>query len=212
MFYGSELWYISRTELLFLERVHRKILRTIQDLSTQCPSSCLTTLMGVQSIETYIQQRSLAFIVAMANLPSDAVAQRILVARPASSPQKGVVKHYQELLALHNLPDLTILLNDTPSSNAWKSFVKKNLSFKAHLDFIEECESYHLSSCELKPLKPAPHWAVMLGNVSLTRKNNFRVHLLVGCDGLEGDAAIFQSLSTGARPHDSSCKLCGNVL
>ena len=96
MFYGSELWYISRTELLFLEIVHRKILRTIQDLSTQCPSSCLTTLMGVQSIETYIQQRSLAFIVAMANLPSDAVAQRILVARPASSPQKGVVKQYQE--------------------------------------------------------------------------------------------------------------------
>ena len=45
-----------------------------------------------------------------------------------------------------------------------------------------ECESYHLSSCDLKPLRPAPHWAVTLGNVALIRKNIFRIRLLVGCD------------------------------
>ena len=76
----------------------------------------------VQSMETYIQQRSLAFTVVIANLPSDAVARRILVARAASSQQKGVVKRYQVFLAMHNLPDLTTLLKTTPSSNTWKLF------------------------------------------------------------------------------------------
>ena len=32
LLYGSELWTLTKTELLFLERVHRRILRTIQGL------------------------------------------------------------------------------------------------------------------------------------------------------------------------------------
>ena len=85
------------------------------------------TLMGVQSIETYIQQWSLGFIVATANLPteSDAVAQRILAARAASYPQRGVVKQFQDLLALHNLPDLIFLLNSTPSNQCLGGLCQK---------------------------------------------------------------------------------------
>ena len=46
LLYGSELWTLTKTELLSLERVHRRILRTIQGLpmplslskySTWCP-------------------------------------------------------------------------------------------------------------------------------------------------------------------------------
>ena len=51
--------------------------------------------------------------------------------------------------------------------------------------------------------------SLTLDNVSLTRKNNFWIRLLVGCHGLENDAARFQSRSTGVRPHNPSCKLCG---
>ena len=29
MLYGSELWFLTKTELMFLERVHRKILRSL---------------------------------------------------------------------------------------------------------------------------------------------------------------------------------------
>ena len=43
MLYGSELWFLTKTELLFLERVHRKILRTIQGLPIRCSSSSLTS-------------------------------------------------------------------------------------------------------------------------------------------------------------------------
>ena len=124
MLYGSELWYISKTDLLFLEQVHRKIFRTIQGLPISYPSSFLSTLLGVQSIDASIQQRSLGFIVAI--LPIY-LWTRILVARAASNPKKGVVKRYREILAKHNL---TSLLSTTPSSSVWRSYmyVKKHLS------------------------------------------------------------------------------------
>ena len=47
-----------------------------------------------------------------------------------------------------------------------------------------------------------------LGILKLTHLNNFRIHLLVGCDGLEADAARFRSRTTSAQPGDPSCKLC----
>ena len=59
--------------------------------------------------------------------------------------------------------------------------------------------TYYLCSCSLKLLKPAPHWAMTVGDVNVTRINNFRICLLVGCDGLEKDG----------RTQDPSCKLCG---
>ena len=117
LLYGSELWCITKTELMFLERVHRKILRTMQDLPTRCPSSSLTTLMGMQSVDTLIQQRSLGFVMVTANLPSESIARRVLVARAGSSSVKGVVRRFQDVLAKHSLPDLSTLLSNTPSSN-----------------------------------------------------------------------------------------------
>ena len=49
---------------------------------------------------------------------------------------------------------------------------------------------------------------VTIGDPKLTRLNNFRIHLLVGCDELEADAACFRSRTTNAQPGDPSCKLC----
>ena len=60
--------------------------------------------MGVQSVDTFVQQISLGFIVATANLPSESIAMRVLVARAGSSSVKGVVRRFQDLLAKHSLP------------------------------------------------------------------------------------------------------------
>ena len=54
-------------------------------------------------------------------------------------------------------------------------------------------------------------WSSTVGNVRLTRLNNFRIHLLVGCDGLEKDAARFRSRQQpDVEVGDAVCKLCGN--
>ena len=200
-----------KTELMFLERVHRKIPRTIQGLPTRCPSSSLITLMGAQSVDMLIQQRSLGYIVVTANLLPEYIARRVLVARASSSSVKGEVKRFQDILAKHSLPDLSTLLSNTPSSNVWKSHVCKYLVLKAYLEFLEECDAYHLSSCSLKLLKLDPHWAAMFKDVKVMRPNNLRIRLLMGCDGLENDASRFRIRNTGGRVHDPSSKLCGTV-
>ena len=210
LLYGSELWFLTKTELLFLEQAHRKILRTILGLPLRCPSSSLTTLLGLQSVEDNIKQRMLGFIVSTVNLPSDSLPRKILMARANSSNPKGVVKRFNEVLSDLNLPDLSELLSSPPKTSIWKSHTKKHLALRAQLEFLESCEMYHISSCHLKLLRPASHWSVTVGNPALTRINNFRIRLLVGCNGLEKDASRFRSRNTGAAAGDSTCKLCAS--
>ena len=65
-----------------------------------------------------------------------------------------------------------------------------------------------MSSCNVKPLCPAPHWEVTVGNFKLTQAKLFCVPLLVGCDGLELDAAHFRGRTTGTEPGNSLSKIC----
>lgn len=211
LLYGSEIWNFTKTELLFLERLNRRILRTIQGLPLRCPSALLSKLLGTSSIDDLITQRSLTFITATANLPVDSLPRQILVARASSSNATGVVRRYRELLQRLNLPELSILLNSPPQTKTLKAYIRKNLALRAHVEFLEIThEASFLGSCELQLLRPAPHWEVTVGDPALTRLNNFRIRLLVGCDGLEHDAARFRQRATGAPPSDPSCKLCGH--
>ena len=61
MLYGSEIWKITNSEVLLLERVHRKILRTIQGFPTRCPVSALNGSVGSLDIDSRIIQRKLSF-------------------------------------------------------------------------------------------------------------------------------------------------------
>ena len=56
LLYESELWALTKTELLSLERVYRRILRTVQGLPIRCHSASLTTVLGVQDIQALVQQ------------------------------------------------------------------------------------------------------------------------------------------------------------
>ena len=210
LLYGSEIWNYTKTELLFLERVNRRILRTIQGLPLRCHSSLLTKLLGTSSIDDLITQRSLSFVTATANLPLDSLPRQVLVARASSPTAKGVTKRYHELLAGLNLPDLPTLLDSPPKVQTLKAYIKRNLALRAHVEFLETHETSFIGSSELQLLKPTPHWEVTIGDPALTRLNNFRIRLLVGCDGLEHDAARFRYRSNGATPSDPSCKLCGH--
>ena len=68
-----------------------------------------------------------------------------------------------------------------------------------------------MSDCTTKLSKPFRHWSSTVGNVRLTRLNNFRIRLLVGCDGLEKDAARFRSRrQPDVEVGDAVCKVCGN--
>ena len=75
--------------------------------------------------------------------------------------------------------------------------------------FLDTCDHLPLSRCLLSLGKPAPHWAVIRGYPKLSRLNNYRVRLLVGCDGLEADASRFRSHRFCQAPvGNSTCPLC----
>ena len=78
-----------------------------------------------------------------------------------------------------------------------------------YLTFVEDCDSYPVSDCcHTKIGQPLPQWVVTIGDAKRTRANNLLIRLLVGCDGLESDAARFRSRSRGAVS-DPSCEMCG---
>ena len=62
LLYGCELWSPTNSEITMLERVHRKILRTIQGLPLRCHSRALQFLMDVPSILSLTHQRELVFL------------------------------------------------------------------------------------------------------------------------------------------------------
>ena len=142
-------------------------------------------------------------------MDSDSLAKKIMTARVSSPGAKGITVVYQQLLSVINLPELACLLKDPPKKSSLKSFVKKQTVIRFQLEFLDECVNLCLSDCELKLHWPIPHRMVSIGNPLLTRRNNFRIRLLVSCDGLEKDAARF---SSGSKAHTAGacCKLCGS--
>ena len=121
---------------------------------------------------------------------------------------KGITTSFRNVLGDLNLPDLSSMVSDPPKKATLKRFGKKYLAIISNLSFLSECERLPLSECELRLHRPAAHWSVSVGDPLLTRQNNFRIRLLVGCDGLEHDAARFR---TRRNPHlvGACCKLCG---
>ena len=210
MLYGAELWTLTKTERLFLERVHRKILRTILGLPVRCSSTVLTILLGMQDIETLTKKCMLSFIVATANLLQESLPRRVLAARANSSPSKGVVKAYEDLLAALNLPSLGQILTNPPKPAGWKSYLAKNLAISSYLNFLESCDLYPVSNCDFRLSKPSSICAISVGDVSLTRKNNYRLRLVVGCDGLNKDSSRFHNKR--GDPTAATCSLCKNGI
>ena len=208
LLYGSELWSLSKVELNMFERIHRKILRTIQGLPTRCHTSSLNSLLGSNDIESRILQRKLNFINSLTNLDDSSLPKKLISARIRNASAKGLIPRLEDALNKLNLPDINSLIESRVKREPWKKSIKKQLNIKTYLRFLTDCEEYYVSECDLKIGRPIQHWAVTLGDSKLSRANNFRIRLLVGCDGLEKDAARFRRRNNDRAPSDPSCKLC----
>ena len=207
--YGSELWSLTKTELLMLERAHSKILRTIQGLPTRCPLPALRNLLGSQCVSSYIAQRQLAFVNSIATMNPSALPRRLLEYRISCNPTSGCIPEWSKLLSSLNLPSIIELLHCQRTHSSWKISTRRLLSIQSNLSLTNECSNLPIGLCDLPLGKPAPHWAATLADIHRTRRNNFRIRLLTGCDGLEADASRFRLRRNGRSPNDPSCKLCG---
>ena len=202
--YGSEIWHISKSECLMLERIHRKILRTIQGLPIRCPSKALTSLLGSRDISSLISQHQLTFINSIASMSPDDLPRQLLAARLATSPTSGVIPTWNHLLDDLHLPSLAELFDNPRPKDMWKNSIKRLLNIEHYISLTDHCDDYLIGSCSHTYGKPAKHWSITIDRKA-TSKCNFRIRMLVGCDGLELDASRFRTRRTSSSP---SCKLC----
>ena len=95
LLYGSELWNITRTELIMFERVHRKILRTILGLPVRCNSKALLHITETLSINAFIHQRQLNFIHSFTFLPPYSLLLQLLRKRLENPLSIGLIPAIQ---------------------------------------------------------------------------------------------------------------------
>ncbi len=207
LLFGSELWMLTKTELLMLERVHRKILRTIQGLPTRCPSIALNCLLGIVPVSKSIDSRKLNFLFSILNLNPSSLARITLLERLADHSPSSIIHSWTQLLDEYALPTIQDLLNDLPCSKlSWKNAIKAIMSSQQQTQLQLQCGSILLKKCSSNSVtqgRICPQWMITKGDRQMLQRSNFRVRLLVGCDGLEADAARF-------RRNNSSptCTLC----
>ena len=209
LLYGCELWCLTGSETTMLERVHRKILRTIQGLPLRCHSSALLHLLGTSSISSLIQQRQLNFLRSFSRLPEVSLPRLVLEKRLSCSPMKGSLPVFTSLLVSLDLPSIPDILGGDWCKQAWSRWMKtlsRSLEYSA---FLDKCSQLPLSEYLLTLGKPIPHWSVTIGLPKLTRLNNLRIRLLVGCDGLEADACRFRARKYLGATGSAICRLCG---
>ena len=132
--------------------------------------------------------------------------KQLLEARVVNPRAKGITVTLRNLLDELCLPSIKQLLSTPRNKEAWKRSVKRLLNIRAYITALDQREKYLLGDCDLPIGRPAPHWTVTLHNTHATRKN-FRIRLLVGCDGLEADPSRFK-MEERSQSYNSTCKLC----
>ena len=174
MLFSSEVWCITKTELLFLERVHRKILHTIQGLPVRCPSLALNFMMGSLDITSLISQWKLSFVYSIINLPDNSIARMIVCARLAAGvSSSSVIYSWQTILQENSLPTISSLLVEAPCKPlTWKRSVKLILRTKLYNNFLEKCNSLPVVECDMECFLAGHclnHWSASKGNRAMTR-------------------------------------------
>ena len=178
--------------------MHRNILHTIQAGSPYTlPLTIPNYMLWSNNVESMIFQHKLNFVNSIISLDNNSLPKKLLTKRTQDSLAKGLIPDLQTTLDLLNLPSINILLDKVlpVKPTFWQRSIKKQLGVRSYLKFLEDCQECFLSECDTKIGRPLPHWSVTIGDVQRTCAINFRIRLLVGCEGLEKDVARFRSRS-----------------
>ena len=109
-----------------------------------------------------ITYKKLSFLISIAALPLTALPRQVLQCRLQKPHTKAWISLLETQINDMNLPNIAILLQNTPSKSCWKKCVTKILGTRAHLqpggDY--KCDLQHLSKCTPNFSCPSPLWKV----------------------------------------------------
>ena len=131
---------------------------------------------------------------------------RLILQQRLTSPSLSVIiPLWQHLLDNLHLPSLEQLIF---SPRGIKPLGKIPVKYQSLHCPTEECPDFPIGYSNLPLGKHSHHWSSTLHDRQATTRTNFRVRMLVGCDGLETDASRFRRRMNGTTPGDPTCNLC----
>ncbi len=128
----------------------------------------------------------LNFIFSTLNLDPASLARIVLLERLANHSLASVVHSWSSLLQDLALPSLSSLSTSIPCTKLiWKKSVK--IMLRTQL-LLSECSWLPISKCSSASFiqgRICPQWLISIGDRQMLQCSNFRIRLLVGCEGLE---------------------------
>ncbi|PJE78122.1 hypothetical protein CI610_02944 [invertebrate metagenome] len=134
--YGCELWVLSNTELLMLERAQHFIVKSIQGFGKRTRTDMCTSLIGWLSIEAYIDIKKLLYLGRICRMNRNNLICRVFISRffmyiVNNCSQKGFIPDIVRILKKYNLYEYIVLFLDDgsfPNKIHWKSLIYKSVS------------------------------------------------------------------------------------
>lgn len=131
--YGCELWSLSKTEILMLERAQHFIVKSIQGFENKTRTDKCTGLLGWTSIEGYINIRKLLFLGRLCRLDTSSLSFKVFITRllmvefNTSNTSLGFLTGATGLLKIYGLYQILqnfIKTCNFPSKKQWNAIVK----------------------------------------------------------------------------------------
>ena len=207
--FGCELWlYLNETEKLMIERMQRYCAKVIQHLGKRTHSYICCPMLGMTSMESYIDAVKLRFLRRILTLPSHCTSKRIIVQRlfQAQLMPDSTHGYAGEIVALCDKYNLKPYLDNflkyltIPDKLPWKYIIRDAIKEKEVDKFKDatrgDPDFKRFAIVHPNPLLPSPIWR-------LAKRKRF---MLPKC---------FQVAKALAYPHISQmkilCEYCGKL-
>ena len=183
--YGCELWNeLSGVERMMLERLQRFCAKVIQNLPRRTRSNICCQMLGLNSMEGYIDSMKLKFFRRLAALPSYCLSKKIFLRRLFQAillKDMRIVSGFSaEILTLlqkynlHDNIDSFLIHGYIPDKPIWKKIVSRKVAETEIVNYNEMTQDDH----DFKRFKrihpninlPSPIWRVARENPSMLSK------------------------------------------
>lgn len=190
--YGCELWLLTGTELIMLERANRFVAKSIQGFDQRVRSDMCIGTLGWTTIEAYIDTKKLLFLGNLCRLSPNTLPKRIFITRlymflvgSNSYNQTGFIPDISRILVKYNLFHYLSDFLKTglfTSKYTWKNIVKNAVwkyEEKEWMDRIRNDVEFHRFTKVHPKLRPHILWKLAVKYPEYTDSIHFVVKLTV---------------------------------
>ena len=181
--YGCELWsHLSKVEYEMIERLQRFCCKRIQSFGRRTRSNICCSMLGLPSLESYIDTQKLKFLRRLMNLPSDCASKQIFTRRLFHAQyrkdiNKGFCNEIYRLCEKYNLEYFLsqyIKKANYPDKRPWKMILRNSVwqrevaKYESETKHDPDFARFNVIHPDIS--KPSPVWMVAKVNPHMLDK------------------------------------------